>query len=54
MVLTLLVPYCALKLNLFVNVDIVFLSVSNSCVAPTFSFEWNKELLDLTLSDGPA
>ena len=42
MVLTLPVRYCA-RLNgeSFMHIDIV--SVCNFCVAPTFSFDWNKE-----------
>ena len=37
---------CALKLWIFYACRYCFL-VCNSCVAPTFSFEWNKEVLGL-------
>ena len=44
------VLYCTLlNCGSFLHVHIVSLLVCNSCVAPTFSFEWNNEVRDLNL-----
>ena len=49
MVLTLPVRYSALlNCESFIHVDTVSLFVCNSCMAPTFSFQWKREVLDLS------
>ena len=35
---------------LHIIIDVVSLFVRNSCMAPMFSFEWNKEVLGFTMS----
>ena len=50
MFLTSPVRYCTLlNCGSFLHVHIVSLLVCNSCVAPTFSFECNNKLRELTL-----
>ena len=39
--------YALLNCNSFIHVHILALLVYNSCVASTFSYEWNKEVPDL-------
>ena len=47
---TCLLCYCTLlNCESFIHVEIVSLFVCHSCVPPTFSFKWNKEILDLVL-----
>ena len=47
--------YCALlNCETFTHVDIICLFICNSCMAPTFSFEWNEEVLDHLSKDSDA
>ena len=47
--------YCALlNCESFTHVDIICLFVCNSCMVPTFSFEWNEEVLDHLSKDSDA